>query len=78
MTSAIWARSFIKRDLRRAAPPCPISGIVGGGHSAINVALALTELQQPDPETEVFWALRHNGVELLLGGASNDQLPPSC
>ena len=49
--------------------------VVGSGHSAINVALALMELQASDPKTEVLWALRHNGVERLLGGGLNDQLP---
>ncbi|MEP9389740.1 NAD(P)-binding domain-containing protein [Mesorhizobium sp. KR9-304] len=49
--------------------------VVGSGHSAINVALALMELQQDDPRTEIFWALRRNSIERLLGGGLNDQLP---
>ena len=49
--------------------------VIGGGHSAINVALALMELQNEAPATEIFWALRRNGVERLLGGGLNDQLP---
>jgi thioredoxin reductase len=49
--------------------------VIGGGHSAINVALALMELQDEAPATEIFWALRRNGVERLLGGGLNDQLP---
>lgn len=49
--------------------------VVGGGHSAINVALALMELQQESPDTEIFWALRRNTVEKLVGGGLNDQLP---
>lgn len=49
--------------------------VIGGGHSAINVALALMELQGVAPGTEIFWALRHNSVEKLLGGGLNDQLP---
>lgn len=49
--------------------------IIGGGHSAINVALALMELQDDAPGTEIFWALRRKGVERLLGGGLNDQLP---
>ena len=49
--------------------------VIGGGHSAINVALALMELQESDPGTEIFWALRRAGVERLLGGGLNDQLP---
>ncbi|ESY71943.1 flavoprotein [Mesorhizobium sp. LNHC252B00] len=49
--------------------------VIGGGHSAINVALALMELQDAAPGTEIFWALRHASVERLLGGGLNDQLP---
>jgi thioredoxin reductase len=49
--------------------------VIGGGHSAINVALALMELQEGNPGTEIFWALRHRSVEKLLGGGLNDQLP---
>ncbi len=49
--------------------------VIGGGHSAINVALALMELQNEAPATEIFWALRRSGVERLLGGGLNDQLP---
>jgi hypothetical protein len=49
--------------------------VIGGGHSAINVALALMELQEEAPRTEMFWALRRNSVEKLLGGGLNDQLP---
>lgn len=49
--------------------------IVGSGHSAINVALALLELQGEFPGTEILWALRRNRIEKLLGGGLNDQLP---
>lgn len=49
--------------------------VVGGGHSAINVALALLELQAQEPGTEVLWALRRNRIEKLFGGGLNDQLP---
>lgn len=49
--------------------------VVGSGHSAINVALALLELQAEAPGTEVLWALRRNRIEKLLGGGLNDQLP---
>ena len=49
--------------------------IVGGGHSAINVALALIELQDAAPETQIFWALRRDRLDRLLGGGLNDQLP---
>jgi len=49
--------------------------VVGSGHSAINTAIALMDLQDSDPRTEIFWALRHHGVDRLLGGGLNDQLP---
>src|SRR5690606_29061581 len=49
--------------------------VVGGGHSAINVALSLLELQAQEPGTEVLWALRRDRIEKLLGGGLNDKLP---
>jgi len=49
--------------------------VVGSGHSAINVALALMELRDKAPGTEIFWALRRASVDWLLGGGLNDQLP---
>lgn len=49
--------------------------VVGSGHSAINVALALLDLQEKVPATEILWALRRDRTERLLGGGLNDQLP---
>ena len=49
--------------------------VVGGGHSAINSALALLALQEQHPDTKVLWALRRNRPDKLLGGGLNDQLP---
>jgi len=49
--------------------------VIGSGHSAINAALALMELQQEDKATEILWALRHANIDRLLGGGLNDQLP---
>lgn len=49
--------------------------VVGSGHSAINLALALLKLQEQEPGTRVLWALRRNRLERLLGGGLNDQLP---
>ena len=49
--------------------------VVGGGHSAINVALDLLRLQETEPETRVTWALRRDRIDRLLGGGLNDQLP---
>lgn len=49
--------------------------VVGAGHSAINVALDLIALQKEEPDTKIFWALRRNRIDKLLGGGLNDQLP---
>jgi hypothetical protein len=49
--------------------------VIGAGHSSINVVLALLELQQEAPQTEIFWALRSPSIDKLLGGGLNDQLP---
>jgi hypothetical protein len=49
--------------------------VLGSGHSAINVALALLELQEKAPDTKVLWALRRDRTARLLGGGLNDQLP---
>ncbi|KKX29362.1 FAD-dependent oxidoreductase [Rhizobium sp. LC145] len=49
--------------------------VVGSGHSAINVVLALLNLQKEAPETKILWALRRNRIDRLLGGGLNDQLP---
>lgn len=49
--------------------------ILGSGHSAINVALALLDLQERTPGTQVLWALRRDRIDRLLGGGLNDQLP---
>ena len=68
-----------------ASPTCsgatarPMPGkrtlVVGGGHSAINVALALMELQESDPDTRDPLGAAARRVERLLGGGLNDQLP---
>ena len=49
--------------------------VVGGGHSAINVALDLLRLQEEAPGTRVTWALRRDRFDRLLGGGINDELP---
>lgn len=49
--------------------------VVGSGHSAIQSALALIELQGAAPSTRIMWALRRNRLERILGGGLNDQLP---
>jgi thioredoxin reductase len=49
--------------------------VVGGGHSAINVALDLLRLQTEAHGTHVTWALRRDRIDRLLGGGLNDELP---
>ena len=49
--------------------------IVGGGHSAVNVVLDLLRLREEEPRTEVLWGLRRAGLDRLVGGGSNDELP---
>ena len=49
--------------------------VVGGGHSAINVALDLLRLKKEAPGTRVTWALRRDRFDRLLGGGINDELP---
>ncbi|SFD49009.1 NADPH-dependent FMN reductase [Pseudoalteromonas denitrificans DSM 6059] len=48
---------------------------LGGGHSAINVALDLLKLQDTHSDTKVIWGLRSNKLDKLLGGGINDELP---
>ncbi|WP_193188948.1 NAD(P)-binding domain-containing protein [Nisaea sediminum] len=49
--------------------------VVGAGHSAINTALDLIDLQDEAPDTRITWATRSGGIERLLGGGLNDALP---
>lgn len=49
--------------------------VVGSGHSAIQVVLALLELQKEAPGTAISWGLRRNRLDKLFGGGLNDQLP---
>jgi len=49
--------------------------VVGGGHSAINVALDLLRLKEDAPGTRITWALRRDRFDRLLGGGINDELP---
>lgn len=48
--------------------------VVGGGHSAFNTLQDLVRLTQEAPQTKVFWAIRGNSLERILGGGANDQL----
>ena len=49
--------------------------VVGGGHSAVNVVLDLLRLREDEPRTQVLWALRRAGLDRVVGGGSNDELP---
>ncbi|EPX76477.1 FAD-dependent oxidoreductase [Salipiger mucosus] len=49
--------------------------VVGGGHSAANVALDLAALRAEESETEVYWGRRHATASNLVGGGEADELP---
>ncbi len=49
--------------------------VLGGGHSAINVALDILRLKEDDAATKLVWGLRRDNLERMLGGGINDQLP---
>lgn len=49
--------------------------LLGGGHSAINAMQDVLHLKKDSPDTRLIWGLRHNGIEKLLGGGTNDMLP---
>jgi hypothetical protein len=48
--------------------------VVGGGHSAFNALQDLVRLIETAPQTKVFWAIRANSLERILGGGANDHL----
>lgn len=47
--------------------------VIGAGHSAMNIVLDLLNLN--GDEGRVFWGLRGNNIDKLLGGGINDELP---
>jgi thioredoxin reductase len=49
--------------------------VAGSGHSAINVVLDLLQLRHEVGGGEVTWAIRRTGIDRLIGGGLNDQLP---
>ncbi|WP_277207326.1 FAD-dependent oxidoreductase [Isoptericola croceus] len=49
--------------------------VVGMGHSAANTLLALTQLAEEVPGTEVVWAIRGGSPRRLFGGGTDDELP---
>jgi thioredoxin reductase len=49
--------------------------VVGDGHSAATNLLALVVLQRQTPATEVVWAVRAESPRVLVGRATDDELP---
>jgi thioredoxin reductase len=49
--------------------------VVGMGHSAANTLLALVQLRQEEPDTEITWAIRGRSPARLYGGGDADGLP---
>ena len=49
--------------------------VVGAGHSAANVLIALAELAKNQPGTRLVWAVRSSSIDRLLGGGQADALP---
>ncbi len=49
--------------------------VVGGGHSAINALLALAELKDTYPATQILWILRNQNMTRVYGGGADDGLP---
>ncbi|MGX5654596.1 FAD-dependent oxidoreductase [Geodermatophilus nigrescens] len=49
--------------------------VVGMGHSAANTLLALVQLREEEPGTEITWAIRGRSPARLYGGGGADGLP---
>lgn len=49
--------------------------VVGAGHSAANGILALAELAERHPRTEIAWVTRGSNLARVFGGAAADGLP---
>ena len=49
--------------------------VVGKGHSAANTLLALAELKEIEPDTQITWAIRGRSARSLYGGGNADELP---
>lgn len=48
--------------------------VIGGGHSAINTILELSELNEKHSDLKITWILRKNSVEEAYGGEEKDAL----
>lgn len=49
--------------------------VIGMGHSAANTLLALAELRDSEPGTDITWAIRGRSARRLYGGGTADELP---
>ena len=49
--------------------------VVGAGHSAANSIIALIELAEKHPGTEIAWVTRGSNLDRVFGGGSADGLP---
>jgi len=49
--------------------------VIGGGHSAINAILELSDLHADAPATRITWILRKANVAATYGGLQDDELP---
>jgi hypothetical protein len=49
--------------------------VVGAGHSAANTLLALAELAETTPGTQITWAVRGGSPDRAFGGEDGDALP---
>lgn len=48
--------------------------VIGGGHSAVNTILELSELNEKHPDLNITWILRKKNVEEAYGGEEKDAL----
>jgi len=49
--------------------------VVGSGHSAAGNLIALSQLAESAPDTQIFWAIRGENFTRIFGGGSADGLP---
>jgi thioredoxin reductase len=49
--------------------------VVGSGHSAQQTLLALAQVAEDVPGTELLWAMRRAEIQQVFGGGANDALP---
>ena len=49
--------------------------VIGGGHSALNALIELSELAETAPGTRTLWVMRKENIEAAYGGEEADALP---